>query len=120
VVTAVKLAVALAIGLLVGFERQWSHKDFGVRTFSLTALLGALTAIISTPAMLMGMFGTILLAGLLNVRDIVATKTVEGTSSIALVVTFILGALVVTDGFRQATGRDPVRFATFLGLDQAT
>ena len=41
-ITAVKLAVALAVGLLIGFERQWSHKDFGVRTFSLTAMLGAL------------------------------------------------------------------------------
>jgi uncharacterized membrane protein (DUF4010 family) len=93
-VTAVKLAVALAIGLLIGFERQWSHKDFGVRTFSLTALLGALTALISAPIMLMGMFATILLAVLLNVRDIVASRTVEGTTSIALVVTFVLGALV--------------------------
>lgn len=93
-VTAVKLAVALAIGLLVGFERQWSHKDFGVRTFSLTAMLGALTAIISPPTMLMGMLATILLAVLLNVRDIIATKTVEGTTSVALVVTFVLGALI--------------------------
>jgi hypothetical protein len=39
-ITAVKLAVALAIGLLIGFERQWSNKDYGVRTFSFTALLG--------------------------------------------------------------------------------
>jgi len=93
-ITAVKVAVALAIGLLVGFERQWSHKDFGVRTFSLTAMLGALTALLSVPIMLMGMLATILLAVLLNVRDIVATKTVEGTTSVALLVTFVLGALV--------------------------
>ena len=94
VVTAIKLAVALAIGLLIGFERQWSHKDFGVRTFSLTALLGALTALISTPVMLMGMLATVLLAVLLNVRDIVASRSVEGTTSVALVVTFVLGALI--------------------------
>jgi uncharacterized membrane protein (DUF4010 family) len=93
VVTAVKVAVALGIGLLVGFEREWSHKDFGVRTFSLTALLGSLTAMISAPVMLMGMLTTVLLAVLLNVRDIVATRTVEGTTSVALVVTFVLGAL---------------------------
>jgi uncharacterized membrane protein (DUF4010 family) len=93
VVTAVKVAVALGIGLLVGFEREWSHKDFGVRTFSLTALLGSLTAMISAPVMLMGMLTTLLLAVLLNVRDIVATRTVEGTTSVALVVTFVLGAL---------------------------
>ena len=93
-VTAIKLAVALAIGLLIGFERQWSHKDFGVRTFSLTALLGALTAMISTPVMLMGMLATVLLAVLLNIRDIVASRSVEGTTSVALVVTFVLGALI--------------------------
>jgi uncharacterized membrane protein YhiD involved in acid resistance len=93
VVTAVKVAVALGIGLLVGFEREWSHKDFGVRTFSLTALLGSLTAMISAPVMLMGMLTTVLLAVLLNVRDIVATRTVEGTTSVALIVTFVLGAL---------------------------
>jgi uncharacterized membrane protein (DUF4010 family) len=93
VVTAIKVTVALAIGFFVGFERQWSHKDFGVRTFSLTALLGALTALISTSVMLMGMLATILLAVLLNVRDIVASEAVEGTTSVALVVTFVLGSL---------------------------
>jgi uncharacterized membrane protein YhiD involved in acid resistance len=36
---AVKAAVALALGLLVGFEREWSNKDIGVRTFAMTALL---------------------------------------------------------------------------------
>ena len=92
-VTAVKLAIALAIGLLIGFERQWSHKEFGVRTFTLTALLGALTALMSAPAMLMGMAATILLAVLLNVRDIITSKTVEGTTSVVLVVTFVLGPL---------------------------
>jgi uncharacterized membrane protein (DUF4010 family) len=92
-ITAVKLAVALAIGLLIGFEREWAHKDFGVRTFSLTALLGALTALISAPIMLTGMVATALMAVLLNVRDIVKSRTVEGTTSVALMVTFILGAL---------------------------
>ncbi len=71
VVTAVKLSVALAIGLLIGFELQWSHKDFGVRTFTLTAMLGALPALMSVPVLLVGMASTALLAVLLNVRDIV-------------------------------------------------
>jgi uncharacterized membrane protein (DUF4010 family) len=93
-VIAVKLAVAIAIGLVIGFERQWSHKDFGVRTFSLTALLGALTTLISPSMMLAGMAATMLFAVLLNVRDIIASKSVEGTTSVALVVTFVLGVLV--------------------------
>ncbi len=40
--TATKLAIALAIGFLIGFERQWSNKDFGIRTFSRSA--GSATA----------------------------------------------------------------------------
>ncbi len=95
-VIAVKLAVAIAIGLVIGFERQWSRKDFGVRTFSLTALLGALTILISPAMMLAGMAATLLLAALLNVRDIIASRSVEGTTSVALVVTFVLGVLVGT------------------------
>ncbi len=91
--TALKLGVALAIGLLIGFERQWSHKDFGVRTFSLTALLGGLTAMMPQPVLVVGMAGVVMLTILLNVRDILATKSVEGTTSAALLVTFVLGAL---------------------------
>jgi uncharacterized membrane protein YhiD involved in acid resistance len=34
---AVKAALALALGMLVGLEREWSNKDIGVRTFAMTA-----------------------------------------------------------------------------------
>lgn len=91
--TALKLGVALAIGLLIGFERQWSHKDFGVRTFSLAALLGGLTAMMPLPVLITGMVGILILAALLNLRDILASQSVEGTTSAALIVTFVLGAL---------------------------
>ncbi len=93
IITAVKLAVALAIGLLIGFERQWSNKDFGVRTFSLAALLGGLTALLPIPVLITSLAGIIVLAVVLNVRDILASRSVEGTTSLALIVTFILGAL---------------------------
>lgn len=92
-ITAVKLAVALAIGLLVGFERQWSNKDFGVRTFSFAGLLGGLTALMPMPVLITALSGIILLAVVLNVRDIITSRSVEGTTSLALIVTFILGAL---------------------------
>ena len=45
--TATKLAVSLGVGLFVGFEREWSRKDAGVRTFALTALLGTLSSLVS-------------------------------------------------------------------------
>jgi len=93
ITTAAKLAVALAIGLLIGFERQWSNKDFGVRTFSLAGLLGGLTALMPMPILLISLGGIIALAILLNVRDIRVSGSMEGTTSIALIVTFVLGAL---------------------------
>jgi uncharacterized membrane protein YhiD involved in acid resistance len=46
---AVKVAVAIALGVLVGFEREWSN--IGVRTFAMTALLGLLGTLLG-PALL--------------------------------------------------------------------
>ena len=51
---AVKAAVALALGLLVGFEREWSNKDIGVRTFAMAALLGLLATLLGPPLVLFG------------------------------------------------------------------
>ena len=44
---AIKIAMALAVGMLVGFERESASKDVGIRTFGLTALLGAVSVLIS-------------------------------------------------------------------------
>ncbi|HEU6442196.1 MAG TPA: MgtC/SapB family protein, partial [Microvirga sp.] len=50
-----RLVVALAIGLLIGLERGWRQREeaegertAGLRTYTLTALLGALSALLST------------------------------------------------------------------------
>jgi hypothetical protein len=37
---ALKMAVAIGIGMLVGMEREWSNKDVGIRTFALVARNG--------------------------------------------------------------------------------
>jgi len=39
---ALKMTVAVGIGMLVGMERKWSHKEAGIRTFSIVALFGML------------------------------------------------------------------------------
>jgi uncharacterized membrane protein (DUF4010 family) len=91
--TCAKLGVALVIGLVIGFERQWSHKDAGVRAFCFVALLGALTAMISQPVMIAAMSGVILLAGLIMVQDILKSRAFEGATSAGLILTFVLGAL---------------------------
>jgi hypothetical protein len=41
---ALEIALKIALGLLVGFEREWSNKDVEARTFAMTALLGLIGA----------------------------------------------------------------------------
>ena len=33
-----RVGISLAIGLMVGLEREWAHKDIGARTFAFVAL----------------------------------------------------------------------------------
>ena len=91
---ATKLLLSLGIGLLVGFEREWSHKDLGVRTFTITSLLGMLAALISPPFVIVGLAGVITLAVVVNVANLVGQRPLETTTFVALLVTFALGVLV--------------------------
>jgi uncharacterized membrane protein (DUF4010 family) len=90
---AIKIAIALGIGLLVGLEREWSQKDVGVRTFSITALLGCLSVLISVQLAAICLCGVIILVAFLNGRSLLADHSLEMTTSVALIVTFILGVL---------------------------
>jgi uncharacterized membrane protein (DUF4010 family) len=89
-----KLIVSLGIGLLVGFEREWSHKDLGVRTFALVSLLGMLTTLESQPFSWIGMSAVIVLVTVMNVGNLLSGRELELTTSVALIVTFTLGVLV--------------------------
>jgi len=91
---AVKIAISLAVGMLVGFERESANKDVGIRTFGLTALLGALSVLISLAYGLAAMLGVIVLVAFLNARSMIGSRTLEITTSAALLVTYALGALV--------------------------
>jgi uncharacterized membrane protein (DUF4010 family) len=91
---AIRIAIALAVGMLVGFERESASKDVGIRTFGLTALLGTLGILISPAFGLIAMAGVIVLVGLLNARSLVASRSLEITTSAALLVTYLLGVLV--------------------------
>jgi len=91
---AVRIAIALAVGMLVGFERESASKDVGIRTFGLTALLGALSVLISPGFSLATLAGVIVLIAFLNARSLIGNGSLEITTSAALLVTFALGVLV--------------------------
>lgn len=91
---ALKMAVAICIGMLIGMERKWSHKEAGIRTFSIICLPGMLSAVIGNNMILGSMIGVFLLIIATNTRSLMTSKTLEITTSAALIVNYILGVLV--------------------------
>jgi uncharacterized membrane protein (DUF4010 family) len=91
---ATKLLLSLGIGLLVGFEREWSHKDLGVRTFTIIGLFGMLAALIAPLFVFIGLTGVIALVVVANVGALRNKRPLEATTSGALLVTFALGVLI--------------------------
>jgi uncharacterized membrane protein (DUF4010 family) len=92
--TAVKAAIALALGLLVGFEREWSNKDIGVRTFAMTALLGLLATLLGPWLLFFSGSAILIMIVFTNLRSLQNARKLEATTSIALAIVFSLGILV--------------------------
>jgi uncharacterized membrane protein (DUF4010 family) len=91
---AVKAAIALSIGLLVGFEREWANKDIGVRTFALTSLLGLLASLTGQPFTVIAGGAILVLIAFLNLHSVQITRKLEATTSVALIIVFLLGEMV--------------------------
>ena len=89
--------VALAIGLLLGFERERSHNrtlSAGSRTFALLSLLGATAATFGPWLVIAGLVGVGGLMALAYFRS--STEDPGTTTEIAALVAYLLGALAYT------------------------
>lgn len=91
---ALKIGITVALGLLVGFEREWSNKDIGARTFAMAALLGLLGSLLAPAALLISGTAVLLLIAFANIRSIKVESKLEATTSLALALIFFLGILV--------------------------
>jgi uncharacterized membrane protein (DUF4010 family) len=97
------LAVALGIGLLVGLERGWTHREevqgsrvAGWRTFGLIGLAGGVLATLGAPAALLlpvGLLAITLFLALGYWREAGTDGGLGITTEVAAVVTFGLGVL---------------------------
>jgi uncharacterized membrane protein (DUF4010 family) len=112
--TMARLGVALAIGLLIGLQRQFAkqsdHEDFfaGARTFSLIGLAGGSSAVLSEA------FDNVvpLAAAFVVVGAVVSIEYFAGvrsgsfgiTTEIAALVTFLAGAIAGLGGLTIAVG----------------
>jgi uncharacterized membrane protein (DUF4010 family) len=88
-----RLLLALLVGLFVGLEREWRGKDAGLRTFGLVSLLGSMGSMLGSGYALMslGLVGVLIV--FLNLQSMRVDKGTELTTSAALLVTALSGAL---------------------------
>lgn len=120
------LGAALAVGLLIGFEREQSAPDGeaarrafvgGARTYPLVALTGALSMLLARQAgaavlwlAFVGTFAFLLIA----YADVVRRDGDRGlTSEAAFIVTFLLGSLATSRGVIEPVER---RIVVLLGV----
>jgi len=121
-----QLAVALAVGLLIGIERGWhergageGHRIAGLRTFGLIGLLGALWALLAAEMgeLILGFsfaaFAVLVVAA--HVLDARSDQDYGITTAVAALVTFALGALAAR-GHLTVAAACAVVTATLLGL----
>lgn len=128
-----RLAVALAIGLLVGAERHWRERDdgpgrrtAGVRTFALVGLTGGIVGALAGGAGPLG--GALLIAaGMLaavavllpfELREAEAEHRFSATSLVAALGTYALGALAVA-GHLAAAGAAAVAMTAVLAARES-
>lgn len=88
-----RIGLSLALGLVVGMERQRAGKDVGLRTFALVSLAGCLGWLISPQigfVVLIFVLGIMLILGS---QGVIQREGLQITTSVALLVTAILGML---------------------------
>lgn len=88
-----KMAISLGVGCLVGLEREWAHKDVGVRTFAVTSLLGMLGTLLGPQFAVLAVIGCLVFVVFINLRAILVNRSPEITTSVSLMVVCFLGIL---------------------------
>jgi uncharacterized membrane protein (DUF4010 family) len=101
-----RLAIALAIGLLIGLERGWSSREekeggraAGIRTHALSSLLGGVSGQLSSltdPSVLgLAFLAFALVTGLFHWAEMRVDRSVSATGAVASLLGFALGAYAV-------------------------
>jgi hypothetical protein len=73
-IIAVQLAASLSIGMLVGIEREWAVKEFGLRTFAFVSMPGMLSAHLPTALASVAFVGVLLLIAASDARNFLSSR----------------------------------------------
>ncbi|MGB9962790.1 MULTISPECIES: MgtC/SapB family protein [Halobacterium] len=112
----VRIAVAVALGLFLGLEREWAQKAAGIRTFALVSVLGAIFTMVDTercaaaggacPPVLgsVGAVFVIVLTGVLMVSGLRSSEgTLHLTTAVSMLVAYGIGVLAALGAVLPAT-----------------
>ncbi|MGZ3627939.1 MAG: MgtC/SapB family protein [Ktedonobacteraceae bacterium] len=91
---AAKVAASACIGMLIGLERTWAHKEAGVRSFAIATLLGTLSWLVA-PTLAYVQVGIVLVVLILvNVYAMFNEQSPTITTSLALAAANVLGIVI--------------------------
>ena len=123
---AFRLAIALAVGLIIGMERGWKSRKSptglrvaGVRSFASVGLFGGISALLGekfgASFLAVTFFGLALIVAVSYVMTVRDTQDFGITTELSLLMTFVLGALAVS-GFEDEAVAGSVVLAVLLGF----
>ena len=96
---AAKVAASACIGMLIGLERAWAHKEAGVRSFAIATLLGTLSWLVA-PTLAYVQVGIVLVVLILvNVYAMRNEQSPEITTSLALAAANVMGIVIGMGNF---------------------
>jgi uncharacterized membrane protein (DUF4010 family) len=113
VTIVLRLAIALAIGLIIGMERGWSSRDShkglriaGIRSFGFVGLFGGISALLAEQfgavVIAIAFLGLALMVGLSYGLTVQKSQDFGITTELTLMITFMLGVMVGKDFAAEA------------------
>jgi uncharacterized membrane protein (DUF4010 family) len=123
-----RLAIALAIGLIIGMERGWASRDShkglriaGIRSFGFVGLFGGISALLAEQfgavIIAVAFLGLALMVGLSYGLTVQKSQDFGITTELALMITFMLGVMVGKDFAAEAVAVAVV-MASLLGFKE--
>ncbi|AFD01131.1 putative membrane protein [Methanocella conradii HZ254] len=90
-----RIGLSTALGMFIGLEREWAHKEAGIRTFGLFCLTGMISTVIYQPyATIACAIFAIAFIIVMSAHGISQRKDPNLTTGAALFVTFFVGVLI--------------------------
>jgi uncharacterized membrane protein (DUF4010 family) len=90
-----RIGLSAALGMFIGLEREWAHKEAGIRTFALFCLTGMVSTVIYPPyATVACAIFAIAFIIIMSAHGISQRKDPNLTTGAALFATFFVGVLI--------------------------